>query len=390
MVEGELKRRVNNVFPGGDYDYLSEVNFAAEALVRTVADSIEKGVALFIDYGFPEREYYNTQRTMGTLRCHYRHRFHGDPFFMPGLQDITAHVDFSAMARAAEQGGAEVYGYTTQAYFLISCGLAVLVSAGDPTMTLSKLKGTSAVHRLIGPSEMGELFKVIAFGKGMDGPILGMQAVDYAQSPQNRVYFATRRVAEELSRTGARVTRGWYGQLVRRTPEGGFEVVDRDRAAPPATVTDTELNRVINALAATLNDQRAERLDRERLQAIATETLGGEPRLTVMPGSRTSGRLFDAAGVEVARIRSTFCPWMRSFATFAACGGADWLSRWTIWTAYCFPPTCRPWANAFFAREITYPSGSPKPDVAPVIGLTKPTLIVSASAPSLRAQAEPA
>jgi SAM-dependent MidA family methyltransferase len=95
---------------------------------------------------------------------------------MPGLQDITAHVDFTALARAAEQGGSEVFGYTTQAYFLISCGLAVLVSSGDPTATLSKLKATSAVHRLISPSEMGELFKVLGFGKGIDQPILGFQS----------------------------------------------------------------------------------------------------------------------------------------------------------------------------------------------------------------------
>lgn len=176
LREGELRRRAASVFPPGDYDYLSEINFAAEALVRTIAHSMEAGVALFIDYGFPERELYHPQRSMGTMRCHYRHRFHSDPFFMPGLQDITAHVDFTAMAKAAEDGGAEVLGYTTQAYFLISCGLAVLVSAGDPTMTLSRLKGTSAVHRLIGPSEMGELFKVLAFGKGIEGPILGMQS----------------------------------------------------------------------------------------------------------------------------------------------------------------------------------------------------------------------
>ena len=176
LQDGELKRRAESAFPPGDYDYLSEVNFAAEALVRTIASTLEAGVAIFIDYGFPEREYYHPQRSMGTLRCHYRHRVHGDPFFMPGLQDITAHVDFSAMARAAEQGGAEVYGFTTQAYFLISCGLAVLVSAGDPTMTLSRLKGTSAVHRLIAPSEMGELFKVLGFGKGIDEPILGFQS----------------------------------------------------------------------------------------------------------------------------------------------------------------------------------------------------------------------
>ena len=176
MPDGELKRRAGAAFPPGDYDYLSEIGLAAEALVRTVAGRLESGIALFIDYGFPDREFYHPQRSMGTLRCHYRHRFHGDPFFMPGLQDITAHVDFSAMARAGEQGGAEVYGFTTQAYFLISCGLAVLVSGGDPGMTLSRLKATSAVHRLISPSEMGELFKVLAIGKGFDGPLQGFQS----------------------------------------------------------------------------------------------------------------------------------------------------------------------------------------------------------------------
>ncbi len=181
MANPELERRMVSVLPPGDYDYLTEANLAAEALVRTVAASMEAGLALFIDYGYAEREYYHPQRSMGTVRCHYRHRFHGDPFFMPGLQDITAHVDFSAMARAAEQGGCELVGFTTQAYFLISCGLAVLVSAGDPTMTLSRLKGTSAVHRLIGPSEMGELFKVLGFSKGLDGPVLGFQSARHLQ-----------------------------------------------------------------------------------------------------------------------------------------------------------------------------------------------------------------
>jgi SAM-dependent MidA family methyltransferase len=85
-------------------------------------------------------------------------------------------VDFSAMARAAESADAELYGFTTQAYFLISCGLGVMVSAGDPSMTLSKLKGTSAVHRLIDPQEMGELFKVLGFGKGIEAPLLGFQS----------------------------------------------------------------------------------------------------------------------------------------------------------------------------------------------------------------------
>jgi SAM-dependent MidA family methyltransferase len=176
MPEGDLKRRAHAVLPPGDYPYETEVALAAEGLVRTIASHLDAGVAFFIDYGFPEREYYHPQRSMGTLRCHYRHRFHGDPFFMPGLQDITAHVDFTAMARAAQQGGAEVIGFTTQAHFLISCGLAVLVSAGDPAMTLSRLKATSAVHRLISPSEMGELFKVLAVGKGVHDPLLGFQS----------------------------------------------------------------------------------------------------------------------------------------------------------------------------------------------------------------------
>jgi len=127
--------------------YLTEVHPIALGFVRTLADMLRAGfdytgyggAALLIDYGFPAHEYYLPQRAEGTLMCHYRHHSHPDPFYLPGLQDITAHVDFSAMARAAEQGGAEVYGFTTQAYFLISCGLAVLVSAGDPTVTLSRV-----------------------------------------------------------------------------------------------------------------------------------------------------------------------------------------------------------------------------------------------------------
>ena len=176
LPAGDLKRRASVVFPRGDYDYTSEFGLVAEGLVRTIAANLEAGMALFIDYGFPEREYYHPQRSMGTLRCHYRHRFHGDPFFMPGLQDITAHVDFTAMGAAAESAGAEVLGFTTQAYFLISSGLAVLVSGGDPNMTLSRLKATSAVHRLISPSEMGELFKVLAIGKGIESPLIGFQS----------------------------------------------------------------------------------------------------------------------------------------------------------------------------------------------------------------------
>src|SRR5579884_480812 len=104
--------------------------------------------------------------------------------------------------------------------------------------------------------------------------------------------------------------------------------------------------------------------------------------------SAASATGFTTSGVDVASMRSTPCPWMRSFATFAACAGADWLSRSTICTAYRVPPTSRPFANAFLASEMTYGSGSPKPDAAPVSGLTKPSLIVFAALPNLPAHAE--
>jgi SAM-dependent MidA family methyltransferase len=181
LPDGDLKRRANLVLPPGDYDYLTEVNLAAEGLVRSVSAALGRGLALFIDYGYAQAEYYHPQRNAGTMRCHYRHRVHNDPFFLPGLQDITAHVDFTAMAHAAESTGAEVMGYTTQAHFLISCGLAVLVSGGDPSMTISRLDATSAVKRLVNPSEMGELFKVLAFGKGLAEPILGLQSARHLQ-----------------------------------------------------------------------------------------------------------------------------------------------------------------------------------------------------------------
>jgi SAM-dependent MidA family methyltransferase len=176
LPDGELKRRARGVIPPGDYDYLTEVNLAAEALVRSVSAALGNGLALFIDYGYAQNEYYHPQRSMGTLRCHYRHRFHNDPFFLPGLQDITAHVDFTAMARAAQSADAEIMGFTTQAHFLISCGLAVLLADGDPNMTLSRVKTTSAVHRLVSPSEMGDLFKVLGIGRGVDPPLLGFQS----------------------------------------------------------------------------------------------------------------------------------------------------------------------------------------------------------------------
>jgi SAM-dependent MidA family methyltransferase len=148
-----------------DGDYMSEINPAAEALVQTVGQRFVEGAALFIDYGFPAAEYYHPQRSEGTLMCHYRHRAHGDPFAWPGLTDITAHVDFTAMAHAGERAGLHVAGFAAQAPFLIGCGILDSLAATDAPESIPYIRAASSVQKLLAPSEMGELFKVLALAK---------------------------------------------------------------------------------------------------------------------------------------------------------------------------------------------------------------------------------
>src|SRR5437868_4477685 len=111
--------------------YVSEIGLAARAWMRTLAQALESGAIFVIDYGFPAREYYHPQRASGTLMCHYRHRAHADPFARPGGEDITAHVDFSALADAARAGGAEVLGFTSQAQFLVNCGITDVLAQAN-------------------------------------------------------------------------------------------------------------------------------------------------------------------------------------------------------------------------------------------------------------------
>jgi SAM-dependent MidA family methyltransferase len=158
--------------------YTTEIGLVAHAFVSSIASMLERGIALFIDYGFPRAEYYHPQRRGGTLMCHYRHRAHGDPFFLPGLQDITAHVDFTAMAEAAHAAGAEVLGYTTQAQFLINCGLTEVMGRVSPDDARRYAPLAGAANKLTSPAEMGELFKVLAFGRGVDAPLAGFRAGD--------------------------------------------------------------------------------------------------------------------------------------------------------------------------------------------------------------------
>lgn len=146
--------------------YQSEINLQAEAWVRGLDNWLEHGAALLIDYGFPQREYYHPQRAEGTLMCHFRHHAHANALLHPGLQDITTHVDFTAMADAALEGGLDVLGYTSQARFLINAGLPGLLEQATPA-------DLSAVQKLLSEAEMGELFKVLAVGRGIDPPLRG-------------------------------------------------------------------------------------------------------------------------------------------------------------------------------------------------------------------------
>ncbi len=167
----EARKIEADVPPSGRYE--SELALAARAWMRSLGGALERGAILVIDYGFPAREYFHPQRSMGTLACHYRHHVHGDPFYLPGLQDVTAHVDFSALARAAEEAGLEVLGYANQAQFLVNCGITDLLAEEDPSDPKRYLPAAAAAQKLLLPSEMGELFKVLAVGKDVAGPLMG-------------------------------------------------------------------------------------------------------------------------------------------------------------------------------------------------------------------------
>ena len=171
----EIRRDLHAPLPPG---YRCEVRLAAPAWVETMAARIEGGMLLLVDYGYPRRELYHPERRRGTLACHYRHRVHHDPFFRPGLQDLTAHVDFTALARAGEAAGLEVAGFTTQADFLLATGL-LEQGAGLAPGSRAYLRFAQAVKRLTLPAEMGEAVKVLALTRGIDGPLAGFSGRDH-------------------------------------------------------------------------------------------------------------------------------------------------------------------------------------------------------------------
>ncbi|MFN3884628.1 MAG: class I SAM-dependent methyltransferase [Rhodocyclaceae bacterium] len=154
----------------------SEIGLAARAWVAEWGRRLERGALLLIDYGLPRQELYHPLRNRGTLRCHYQQRLHDDPFWWPGLSDITAHVDFTALAEAGFEAGLDVLGYASQATFLINCGIGELFT--QRRSDGRTLAASGALQMLLSPHEMGEMFKVLALGKAMEAPLMGFEHGD--------------------------------------------------------------------------------------------------------------------------------------------------------------------------------------------------------------------
>ena len=164
-VENFQKNISDPLYPG----YVSEVQTILPAWIKNISDCLTRGVVLLIDYGFSRQEYYHPQRNQGTLMCHYRQHAHSDPFWYPGLQDITVHADFSAVAEAAYSQGLEVIGFTSQAHFLLDCGLIDILQS-QPDLSFAD---KHQVQILTSPAEMGELFKVMGLARDYDLPVTG-------------------------------------------------------------------------------------------------------------------------------------------------------------------------------------------------------------------------
>ena len=137
--------------------------------IAEVTAQLQRGVALFVDYGLSRREYYHPQRSDGTLRCHYRQQAHGDPFARPGMEDITAWVDFTRVAEAAEDAGLDMLGYATQVAMLLGLGIESRVAAASDDVT--RARRAIEARQLLMPTQMGEAFKLMALGRGFDVPL---------------------------------------------------------------------------------------------------------------------------------------------------------------------------------------------------------------------------
>ena len=180
IVDAELRAAAQKISVPDDY--VSEICLAARGLMQSLAARLDAGALLFIDYGFGANEFYHVQRTRGTLMCHYRHYAHDDPFYLPGLQDITAHVNFTDIAESGIDAGLELIGYTNQAFFLINAGITDLLAQHAPANVREYLPLSSQLQKLTSPAEMGDLFKVIALGKNLTEPLSGFSRGDLSRA----------------------------------------------------------------------------------------------------------------------------------------------------------------------------------------------------------------
>ena len=160
-------------------DYESEICLSLNQWMSTLADTLEAGCVLMIDYGYARREYYHPERNKGTLICHYRQRAHDNPLILPGVQDITANVDFSALADAGMAAGLNLAGYTSQAFFLFGCGLERLINAGLSDNITDQIKLSREVKLLTLPAEMGERFQAMAWTREIQEPLTGFSFQDW-------------------------------------------------------------------------------------------------------------------------------------------------------------------------------------------------------------------
>lgn len=158
--------------------YRSEILPQLPYWMQAVGATLQAGAMLFVDYGYPRREFYLPERRDGTLVCHYRHRAHADALLWPGLQDITAFVDFTALAEAGIGAGFDFAGYAAQGAFLLASGLAEVIASMPQASELEQLRRAAETKRLTLPGEMGERFQAMAFTRGVDGVLTGLRAVD--------------------------------------------------------------------------------------------------------------------------------------------------------------------------------------------------------------------
>lgn len=164
-----------------DQVYVTEINLYANDWLRSISDILDTGAILLVDYGYPAREYYHPQRAMGTLMCHFQHHRHDNPLIFPGIQDITAHVDFTALATTALESGLQLDGFTTQAHFLMHGGLMQISHRFDPENMLEYAPIAQQIKHLTLPEEMGELFKVILLSRNMSISLPAFQVQDLRQ-----------------------------------------------------------------------------------------------------------------------------------------------------------------------------------------------------------------